>query len=470
MPVTLRDIKDPLGRIIDQGGPALVVGLGRSGMEAANLLNSYGCDVQVSERSARNDFSLDLAGLDPTVVIHWGGHPEQLFTRFPLVVVSPGVPGNLPALKVAAENGALVIGEMELAYRLTTVPWVAVTGSNGKSTTVTLVDLMAREGGVRVSTGGNLGTPVTSFVEDGTAGDFIVAEVSSFQLETVETFRPAIGALLNLSPDHLDRHPDLEDYIGAKIRLFDNMTAGDIAVINADDERVQEVTGAVAAARFPFSRARVLKEGSFVRQGRLVVRDVVREESVEHDIMEAREVLIPGNHNLENSIAAAAIAWKMGVPVNAMKKVLTTFPGLEHRMELLGYFRGVPVYNDSKGTNVGATVRSIEGLGGRVVLILGGKDKGTSYEPLVEPIRRKVSKLILLGEAADRMEEALKGITKITRVETLEESVRVAVQHARPGSEILFSPACSSFDMFSSFEERGLAFKKAARKYMGMAG
>jgi UDP-N-acetylmuramoylalanine--D-glutamate ligase len=466
MPVTLRDIKDPLGRIIEQGGSVLVVGLGRSGIEAAKLLSRYGCDVQVSERSARNDFSLDMTELNPTVTIHWGGHPEKLFTRFPLVVVSPGVPRDLPALEAAVENGALVIGEMELAYRLTKVPWVAVTGSNGKSTTVTLVDLMAGEGGVRAFTGGNLGTPVTSFVEEAAGDDYIVAEVSSFQLETVDTFRPSIGAFLNISPDHLDRHPDLEDYIGAKVRLFDNMTPDDIAVTNADDELVQEVTGHVAAARFPFTRAGILKAGCFVRQGRLVVRD----KSGEHDIMEAREILIPGNHNLENSLAAVAIAWKMGVRVEAMKKVLKTFPGLEHRMELLGYFRGVPVYNDSKGTNVGATVRSIEGLGGRVVLILGGKDKGTSYEPLVEPIRRKVSKLILLGEAADRMEQELKGSAQITRVETLEDSVRVAVEHARPGNQILFSPACSSFDMFESYEERGLAFKEAARKYMGMAG
>jgi UDP-N-acetylmuramoylalanine--D-glutamate ligase len=189
-PATLRDIKDPLGPIIDQGGPALVVGLGSSGMEAANLLRGYGCEVHVSERSGRGDFTFDLTGMDPDVQVHWGGHPGELFTRFPLVVVSPGVPGDLPALAEAAKSGAMVIGEMELAFRLTTVPWVAVTGSNGKSTTVTLVDLMAGEGGLSVNTGGNLGTPVTSFVESSRGADFIVAEVSSFQLETVDKFRP----------------------------------------------------------------------------------------------------------------------------------------------------------------------------------------------------------------------------------------------------------------------------------------
>lgn len=466
MPLTLRDKNDPLGPVIEQGGPALVVGLGKSGMESANLLSGYGCAVEVSERSAKDDFTLDMDGLDPTVKVHWGGHPGELFTRFPLVVVSPGVPGDLPALIRASESGALVIGEMELAYRLTTEPWVAVTGSNGKSTTVTLVDLMARDAGLRVATGGNLGTPVTSFVKGDRSYEFVVVEVSSFQLETVERFHPSIGGFLNISPDHLDRHPDLEDYIGAKARLFANMTAGDAAVTNMDDERVQEVTANSTADRFGFSRTSLLAEGSYVRQGRMVIGTG----GVEKDVMETRKILIPGNHNLENALAAAAIAWKMGVPVESIKRILKTFPGLEHRMELLGYFRGVPVYNDSKGTNVGATVRSIEGLNGRVVLILGGKDKGTSYEPLVEPIRRKVSNLILLGEAADRMEEALKGTAEITRVDSLEESVRVAVQHSRPGSEILFSPACSSFDMFSSFEERGLAFKKAARRYMGMGG
>ncbi|MDT8395284.1 MAG: UDP-N-acetylmuramoyl-L-alanine--D-glutamate ligase [bacterium] len=460
----MRDRRDPMGGIIEQGGPVLVAGLGRSGMAAANLLVRHGCRVEVSERAARDNFTLDLSGLDPAVTVHWGGHPENLFGRFPLVVVSPGVPGDLAALEHASGKGALVIGEMELAYRLTTEPWVAVTGSNGKSTTVTLIDLMAKEAGLRVATGGNLGTPVTSFVGQTGVYAFIVAEVSSFQLETVDTFHPAIGALLNLSPDHLDRHPGLTEYVEAKARLFANMGAGDWAVLNADDSRVLEETGKIAAGRFPFSRTRLLDEGGFVRQGRLVIRD----EGKEHGIMKSRNILIPGHHNLENALAASAIAWKMGVPVTAMEKALRAFAGLEHRMELVGYFRGVPVYNDSKGTNVGATVRSLEGLGGRVVLILGGKDKGTSYEPLVEPVRRKVSHLILLGEAADRMEEALKGAAPITRVDTVEDSMRIAVQHARPGSEVLFSPACSSFDMFSSYEERGLVFKEAARKYMGM--
>jgi UDP-N-acetylmuramoylalanine--D-glutamate ligase len=325
---------------------------------------------------------------------------------------------------------------------------------------------MAREADLRVATGGNLGTPATALVEAAGSCAFIVAEVSSFQLETVDTFHPAIGALLNISPDHLDRHPGLEEYIAAKVRLFDNMGADDWAVLNEDDNQVQEVTEKVTAGRFPFSRTRLLNEGGFIREGRLVVRT----EGKEHEIIEVRNLILPGTHNLENALAAVTVSWKMGIRIQAMEKVLRTFTGLEHRMELLGYFRGVPVYNDSKGTNVGAAVRSLEGLGGRVVLILGGKDKGTSYEPLVEPVRRKVSHLVLLGEAADRMEEELKGAASITRVDSVEESVRVAVEHARPGSEILFSPACSSFDMFSSFEERGQVFKEAARKYMRMGG
>jgi UDP-N-acetylmuramoylalanine--D-glutamate ligase len=464
--MTFRDQNDPLRRVIEEGGPALVVGLGSSGMAAANLLARQGCRVEVSERSGRDEFTLDIVKLDPAVKVHWGGHREELFVGFPLVVVSPGVPKELDVLKLAAAKGALVIGEMELAYRLTTAPWVAVTGSNGKSTTVTLIDLMAREGGLRVVTGGNIGTPATALVDEAGSCAFIVAEVSSFQLETMDTFHPAIGALLNISPDHLDRHPGLEEYIAAKVRLFDNMGAGDWAVLNADDNQVQEVTEKVTAGRFPFSRARLLDEGGFVRQGRLVVRT----EGKEHEIIQVSNLILPGTHNLENALAAITVSWKMGVRIQAMKKVLRTFTGLEHRMELLGYFRGVPVYNDSKGTNVGATVRSLEGLGGKVVLILGGKDKGTSYEPLVAPVRRKVSHLILLGEAADRMEEELKGTAGITRVDTVEDSVRVAVEHARPGSEILFSPACSSFDMFSGFEERGQVFKEAARKYMRMAG
>jgi len=463
--IDYRDMNDPLKGLLGDGSPVLVVGLGASGISAANLLVRMGCAVEISEKSRHEDSLVDQSRLDRSIVIHWGGHPEELFVRFPLIVVSPGVPSDLDVLKKAADRGAKVLGEMELAFRLTRSPWVAVTGSNGKSTTVTLLDFMAREQGLRVSTGGNLGTPATSFVDVDKVSDFIVAEVSSFQLETVEVFHPAIAAMLNISPDHLDRHAGIDDYVAAKLRIFSRMNEKDWAVLNGDDGWISKVTRDLGANRFPFSRKKILSQGAFVREGWIVVRGGDKE----HPVTPTRSLALAGTHNLENALAAVAMAFKMGIGPAAMAKVLASFAGLEHRMELLGYFRGVPVYNDSKGTNVGATIRSLEGMGSDVILILGGKDKGTSYEPLEKIIRRKVTHLILLGESAKRMEEAFTGAADIVVVRDLDEAVRVAVQCARPGSQVLFSPACSSFDMFSGYEERGRFFKEAARKYMGLA-
>ncbi|UCG38626.1 MAG: UDP-N-acetylmuramoyl-L-alanine--D-glutamate ligase [bacterium] len=462
MKTVFRDRKDPLASILGGGGSVHVVGLGRSGMAAANLLASMGCSVVVTDKATPGQGAGDQGGLHPDVRVHWGGHPEELFLNCDLIVLSPGVPGDLEPILAASSRGVPVIGEMELAFRLTVTPWVAVTGSNGKSTTVTLIDCMAKEGGVSVLTGGNLGTPVTRFVSGKPGAHFILAEVSSFQLETTETFHPSMAALLNITPDHLDRYPSEEEYIRAKARIFNQMEDGDWAVTNADDGVVGRVTRTLRPKRFPFSRLKVLGEGVCVHQGRIVIF----EEGRQHPVMEAGHLAIPGSHNLENALAAVAVAWRMGVPPEAMARAMRSFRGLEHRMELVGYFRGVPIFNDSKGTNVGATLRSLEGMGNDVILILGGKDKGTSYQPLVRPVSRKVTHLILLGEAADRMEEAFRGATGIVRVSGLDEAVREAVQRARPGSEILFSPACSSYDMFSSFEERGRVFKDAARKYM----
>jgi len=462
--VKYRDINDPLISLLGGGRPVLVVGLGSSGISAANLLARMGCAVEVSEKSKREDSMVDLSRLDPSIIVHWGGHPGELFGRFPLIIISPGIPGGLEVLQLAAEKGAKVLGEMELAFRLTTAPWVAITGSNGKSTTVTLLDLMAREEGLRVSTGGNLGTPVTQFVDVEEGPEFIVAEVSSFQLESIEAFHPTIAAMLNISPDHLDRHAGIEDYVGAKLRIFSWMDESDWAVLNDDDDWILRVTDGLPVGRFPFSRKHLLAKGAFVREGWIVVR----EGGEEYHVVATTSIALAGTHNLENALAATAMACRMGIGRGAMAKVLQSFSGLEHRMELLGYFRGVPVYNDSKGTNAGATIRSLEGMGGNVILILGGKDKGTSYNPLEKVIRRKVSHLILLGEAAKRMKQAFEGAADIVVVNSLDEAMRVAVQRARSGSEILFSPACSSFDMFSGFEERGRVFKEAARKYIGL--
>lgn len=460
-----RDINDPLKEIISARRHALIVGLGHSGVSAANLLKNAGCTVEVSEKAPREHFSGPLTDLHPDIRIHWGEHKAKLFREFPLIVVSPGVPAGIKALREAERSGAIIIGEMELAYRLSDVPWVAITGSNGKSTTTTLIGEFAREAGINAAVGGNLGTPVTEFTGGESSVSWIIAEVSSFQLETIDRFHPSIGALLNISPDHLDRYLTMDEYTRAKSMIFSRMSGDDWAILNEDDGEVKDIAADIEARKLMFSRKKRLALGVLVSEGWITLRDDKEEEKV----IKARDVALTGTHNLENALAAAAIGWKMGIKAEAMAAALSSFQGLEHRMELVEYYRGVPVYNDSKGTNVGATKQSLEGLGRDVILIMGGRDKGASYEPLRKAVRSKVRLLILMGEASERIENVLGSESEILKVEGINGAVRAALDNARPGSEILFSPACSSFDMFKSFEERGRAFKNTTRHYMGMS-
>ena len=459
----LRNPEDPIERILDRGGPVLVVGFGRSGRAAAELLAGLGCSVTVSEMKTMEDFTDLPTEMHPGIDIRWGGHQLELAEGWDLVVLSPGVPWDSEFPRHAAESGAIVIGEMELAYRLSLPPWVAITGTNGKSTTTTLIGEFAREGRIPYAVGGNLGIPVSEIIPGKGELSFLIVEVSSFQLETVENFRPSVGVLLNLSPDHLDRYSGKEEYYNAKARMFMNMEEEDWAVVNADDPEVMRMTRNIRPGLFPFSRRKNLEQGALLDSGWIVIRDAGEEQKV----INSRDVRLNGNQNLENCLAAVAAGWKMGVHPSSMARVMGSFPGLEHRMELVAFFRGVPIYNDSKGTNVGATVRSIEGLHSDVILIMGGKDKGTPYEPLKELVSRKVSRLILIGESGERMREALQGTAPVFMARNLNEAVREAVDSARPGNEILFSPASSSFDMFNSFEERGRIFKKLVGRYIG---
>lgn len=459
-----RDNSDPIRKIIEGKNPILVVGLGRSGIGAANLLAQMGCPVVITEKSKKEESGYFMEDLDPGVEIRWGGHPFSLLDRIELVVISPGVPVESDFVQHALEKGIRVIGEMELAFRLSSSPWVAITGTNGKSTTTTLLGEFAQKAGLPAGVGGNLGLPVTDIVAREGAISWIIAEVSSFQLETAEMFRPSIGVLLNITPDHLDRYQSEEDYIQAKARLFSGMSEEDWAVVNADDPVVEKVAGNIRPPLFPFSRGRSLERGAFLKDGWLVLRDGGEQIRVIH----MKKISLVGTHNLENCLAAVAAGYRMGIEPGHMASVMENFTGLEHRMELVSYFRGVPIYNDSKGTNVEATQRSLESLHSDVILIMGGKDKGTSYEPLRDLVSRKVSHLILLGEAADRMRDSLGDAADTLMVRNLEDAVRFSIDHARPGSEILFSPACSSFDMFSSFEERGKLFKELINRYVGM--
>lgn len=459
-----RDSRDPVRKFIEGKDPVLVVGLGRSGICAANLLAQLGCRVVVTEQSKKEDFNHLNNDLDPDVEIRWGGHPVSLLNRCSLVVISPGVPVESEFVQHAYKKGVKVIGEMELAFRLSTIPWVAITGTNGKSTTTTLLEEFAQRAGLHAGVGGNLGLPVTDLVARKKESSCIIAEVSSFQLETIETFKPAIGVLLNITPDHMDRYRSDEDYIQAKANLFSVMSKENWAVVNADDPVVESVVGDIDASLFPFSRKRNLDRGAALKDGWIVLRDGGAEVKVIH----RKKISLVGTHNLENCLAAVAAGNKMGIDPVHMAAVMEDFAGLEHRMELVSYFRGVPIYNDSKGTNVEATQRSLESLHSNVILIMGGKDKGTSFEPLSDLVSRKVSHLILMGEAAGRMRDSLGDAADTVVAQNLEDAVKFSIDRARPGSEILFSPACASFDMFSSFEERGKVFKDLIHRYVGL--
>ncbi len=461
-----RNPKDPLRKIIGRKKPVLVVGLGQSGTAAANLLADLGCNVVVSEILTEAEAGQSLNGLNPDIKVSWGGHPAALFIKFPLIVLSPGVPVETEAVQSALRKGVRVIGEMELAFRLSLLPWVAITGSNGKSTTTTLVGKFAEKAGLAVRVGGNLGIPSAELVRGEKGASFIVAEVSSFQLETIETFKPAIGVMLNISPDHLDRYKSEGDYIKSKAAIFSNMDESDVAVVNQVDPEVRKMTDRITAQIFSFRRKALSGDG-VVLDGNWIM---IREGDSSHRVLEAGKVAMAGTHNLENALAAVAVGHKMGISPQSMADVLKTFRGLPHRMELVDYYRGIPIYNDSKGTNVGATLRSLESVRGRAILIMGGKDKGAPYAPMRRIVKQKVGLLILIGEATQKMYEALGNSVETVVSGSLDEAVRTALNRARPGDEILFSPACSSFDMFSSFEERGEVFKKLVHRYMGVAG
>ncbi len=466
MKIRFRNPKDPLRKIIGRKKPVLIVGLGRSGSAAANLLADLGCKVVVSEILTESEMGSNLNGLNPDVKVSWGGHPAALFLKFPLIVLSPGVPVETEAVQAALRKGVRVIGEMELAYRLSLLPWVAITGSNGKSTTTTLVGKFAEKTGLAVRVGGNLGIPSAELVREEEGASFIVAEVSSFQLETIETFKPAIGVMLNISPDHLDRYRSEADYIRAKAAIFSNMDKSDVAVVNHTDPEARKMADRIKAQVFPFSRKPLSGDGAVLDGDWMTIR----EGDNSHRVLEAGKVAMAGSHNLENALAAIAVGHKMGIAPQGMADVLKTFRGLPHRMELVDYYRGIPIYNDSKGTNVGATLRSLECIRGRAILIMGGRDKGAPYAPMRSIVKRKVGLLILIGEAAQKMYEDLGSSAETIISASLDEAVRAALNRARPGDEILFSPACSSFDMFASFEERGEVFKKLVHRYMGIAG
>lgn len=446
-----------------KGKKVTVVGLARSGVAAANLLHAVGADVTVADAKEEGQLAGALARVDRRAIrVIVGPGYESALERAQLVVISPGVPSESDILDSVRGRQVPVIGELELAFRFLDAPVLAITGTNGKSTTVTLIGLLLKEQGKRVFVGGNLGTPLSeAALTTYRSGlqrspyDYVVAEVSSFQLESIERFRPWVAALLNITPDHLDRYPALAPYVAAKMRLFENQTSSDYALLNHDDERVLSVRTGLRAQELGFSRTGFLNEGAYLDGDQLVLSFKGQRQS----ICRISDIRIPGAHNVANAMAASMMAHVCGCPPEAMRRVLSTFPGLEHALELVRERNGVRFINDSKGTNVDATMKALESLDTPIVLIAGGKDKGGDFEKLRDVVARRVKRLVLIGEAASRIEHVLQGLKPISHAPSFRDAVEVAAQSAQSGEVVLLSPACASFDMFADYQDRGRQFK-----------
>jgi UDP-N-acetylmuramoylalanine--D-glutamate ligase len=438
------------------GQQVLVVGAARSGVAAAYLLAKRGARVTLTDRKAQisDEAALRAAG----VSLELGGHNIGSFETANLIVLSPGVPIDLPAIVAAKNNGVSVIGELELASRWLRGPIVAITGTKGKSTTTTLVGRMLEAAGKRVLVGGNIGYPVSAQVEASTADTVHVIEASSFQLETTETFRPWIAALLNFSPDHLDRHPSEAAYAAAKQRIFANQGPADWAVVNADSAEAVTMSTNVRARVMTYGidtpAAEVHLGGGFVWQ---------RTSEGDIPLLPLAAVQLQGRHMLSNVVAATAISHLAGASGASLARALDGFHGLEHVMELVATKGSVRFVNDSKATNVDAAVKSIESFD-KVVAIIGGKYKGGDFAGLAEPLRGHGRAVVAIGEARSMVSDALQGVVPLVEAATLAEAVRRAWDLAVPDGVVLLAPACSSFDMFADYADRGRRFKEEVLK------
>ncbi len=446
-----------------KGRKVLVAGMGKSGIAAAEALIRLGADVTVCDKKDESQIDGDVyTFIKDNGIAHCFGADPKDADKQDLIVVSPGVPLSLPFIEIAKNAGVSVIGERELAYRVGKGRYVAITGTNGKTTTTTLVGEMFRNAGRKTEVVGNVGVAVISKALDATDDIWLVTETSSFQLETTETFKPVVSALLNVTPDHMDRHKTLENYAAAKAKIFASQTADDYFIVNKDDPEAYKLATGCKAAVVPFSRKEQLAFGSFVKDGRIVIRD---KDSKLVDFCGVRELIIPGAHNLENALAAAAIGYFAGLPAEAVARTLREFEGVAHRMEFVAEVQGVRYVNDSKGTNSDASIKAVEAIDDNIILIAGGYDKGGTFEEFIASFSGKVKRLILLGKTAELIRKTAEnaGFSDIVMAADMDECVKKAAASAVPGDTVLLSPACASWDMYSCFEERGEHFKTCVR-------
>jgi UDP-N-acetylmuramoylalanine--D-glutamate ligase len=431
----------------------LVVGMARSGIAAARLLQSRGHSVFVTDsgKGASTDI-LEAEGIP----YETGGHSDRLFQEAEEIVISPGVPLDIRPLAAALRRGVPVVSEVEIGFRYLQGEIVAITGSNGKTTTTTLIGEILNATGRHVQVGGNIGTAMTSLVETSTPQTVNVVEISSFQLDTIRKFRPRVAVLLNITPDHLDRYADFEAYRRSKFRLFMNQTSSDVAVLNRDDPQVYPLPVEIESRQQLFSQTTEIADGAF-RKGNHVFFG-------ESHVMAVREIPLRGSHNVENILASISAASVYAVPLPVIADVIRRFRGVEHRLELVDTINGIDFYNDSKATNVDSSIKAVESFRSNIILILGGKDKGASYMPLVRAMKGRVKHVLLVGAAANKISEALGDLFPKTFVASIEDAVDKALHIGKAGDIVLLSPACASFDMFDNYEHRGRVFKQAVQE------
>ncbi len=449
-----------------KGKKVLVVGLGKSGLAAALFLRHKGAQVTVSDVRSAESLAKEIpALLEEGIMVEAGGHGLLTFRRQDLIVVSPGVPLDTPELAQVRSFGLPVIGELELAARFLKGRILAITGSNGKTTTTALAGEILKEAGLPTLVAGNIGVPVVGLIEESTDNTWSVLEVSSFQLESTEQFHPAIAVILNITPDHLDRHGTFENYALAKERIFAAQDASDCVVLNADNVRAAQAAARSRARVFWFSIEHPVRQGAWVESGQVVYRSAPQAKI--ETILPLSKIPLKGEHNVENVLAAVCACRLAGAAAKDIRRAIEAFKTVEHRLEYVATVNGVEFYNDSKATNVDATAKAVAAFSGGIHLILGGKDKGSDYTVLSQLLRERVRAVYTIGSAAAKIESQLRGVVSIQSCETLGDAVNAAANAARPGEVVLLAPACSSFDQFENYEHRGRVFKELVGERSG---
>jgi UDP-N-acetylmuramoylalanine--D-glutamate ligase len=454
------------------GEKIVVAGLGRTGVSVARFLKKNGAQVTVTDSSTDGDLAARAEDLGKMgISVELGPHNRHTFENAGLIVLSPGVPHTIEPVATASELGIPVIGEIELASRFIEEPIIAISGTNGKTTVTTLVGKMLEESGLDVFVGGNIGNPLIDYLDRKKKAEIIVAEISSFQLDTIETFRPAISVLLNITEDHLDRYPDFNAYVKSKGRIFENQKDRNICIFNASDKHIGSMAGNIRCDKIPFSGEEHLfgySEYARISNDRIEIN--IRKNLAGHDLASAgsfslffSEIGIPGRHNMENVAAATLASLAAGGNTTGIRRAIKNFKGLPHRIEHVATINGAEYYDDSKATTVDSVAKALEVFSKPVILIMGGRNKGNDFSLLKNTVTKHVKKLIVLGESREEITASLGNIVETVSAESMEDSVNLAHGAARPGDVVLLSPACSSFDMFKNYSHRGETFCKAVK-------